>query len=58
MLFVASMGETGWSHDIFLKFSLRPYEVIVVEWWSMLNFEAATFAIVPESSASDLKKVN
>ena len=33
------MGETGLSHDIFFKFSLRPFEV---KWRSMLNFEAAT----------------
>ena len=31
MLFLASMGETGLCHDIFLKFSLGPFEV---------NFEA------------------
>jgi hypothetical protein len=42
MLFLASMGETGLSHDIFFKFSLRPFEVVEVEWRSMLNFEAAT----------------
>ena len=39
MLFLSSMGETGLSHDIFLKFSLRPFEVIEVEWRSMLNFD-------------------
>jgi hypothetical protein len=42
MLFLASMGETGLSHDIFFKFSLWPFEVVEVEWRSMLNFEAAT----------------
>jgi hypothetical protein len=31
MLFLASMGETGLSHDIFFKFSLRPFEVVEVE---------------------------
>ena len=31
MLFLASMGETGLTHDIFLKFSLRPFEVIEAE---------------------------
>ena len=36
------MLTTGLSHDIFLKFSLWPFEVIEVEWRSMLNFEAAT----------------
>ena len=29
MLFLASMGETGLTHDIFLKFSLRPFEVVL-----------------------------
>ena len=42
MLFLASMGEIRLSHDIFLKFSLRPFQVFEVDWWSMLNFEAAT----------------
>ena len=42
MLFLASMGETGLCHDIFFKFSLRPFEVVEVEWQSMLNFEAET----------------
>ena len=31
MLFLASMGETGLSHDIFFKFSLWPFEVIEAE---------------------------
>jgi hypothetical protein len=31
MLFLTSMGETGLSHDIFFKFSLRPFEVVEVE---------------------------
>ena len=26
----------------FFKFSLRPFEVVEFEWWSMLNFEAVT----------------
>ena len=30
------------SLGIFFKFSLGPFEVVEVEWWSMLNFEAAT----------------
>jgi hypothetical protein len=42
MLFLASMVETGLSHDFFFKFSLWPFEVVEVEWRSMLNFEAAT----------------
>ena len=31
MLFLASMGETGLTHDIFFKFSLRPFEVVEAE---------------------------
>ena len=42
MISLASMGKTGLSNDIFLKFSLRPFEVIEVEWWLMLNYEAET----------------
>ena len=41
-LFLASMVEMGLSQDINFKFSLRPFEVIEVEWQLMLNFEAAT----------------
>ena len=40
MLFLGSMGETELYHDIFFKFSLGPFEVIEVEWRSMLNFAA------------------
>ena len=42
MLFLASMRETGLSHDIFSKFSHGPFQVIEVKWRSMLNFEAVT----------------
>ena len=31
MLFLASMGKTGLSHDIFFKFSVGPFEVDEVE---------------------------
>ena len=31
MLFLASMGETGLTHDIFLYFSLRPFEVVAAK---------------------------
>ena len=31
MLFLASMGETGLTHDFFFKFSLGPFEVVEVE---------------------------
>ena len=67
MLFLASMGETGLSHDIFFKFSLWPFEVVEVEWRSMLNFEAATskfgdcsskFSFSPRKSKVDLCMTN
>ena len=31
MLYLASMGEMGLSHDIFFKFSLGPFEVVVAQ---------------------------
>ena len=31
MLFLASMGETGFIHDIFSEFLLGPFEVIEAE---------------------------
>ena len=37
--FLASMRETGLYHDIFFKFSLRPFEHAEVKWRSMLNFD-------------------
>ena len=47
------------SHDIFLKFSLGPFDFFEVEWQSILNFEAVTSQIlqVPVSLAPDLEKV-
>ena len=35
MLFLASMGETGLTHDIFFEFSLRPFEVVEAEGGTM-----------------------
>ena len=31
MIYFASMGKTGLTHDIFFKFSLRPFEVVEAE---------------------------
>ena len=31
MLFLASLGETGLTQDIFFKFSLEPFEVVEAE---------------------------
>jgi hypothetical protein len=67
MLFLASMGEMGLSHDIFFKFSLGPFEVVEVKWRSMLNFEAATskfcnyswkFGSSPRKGKVDLCMIN
>ena len=38
MLFLASMRETVLSHDIFFKFSVRPFKVVEVEWPQMVKF--------------------
>ena len=46
---LVSMGKTGWSHDIFFKFSLRPLEVVEVEWKLRLNFEAVTSIVCNHS---------
>ena len=46
MLFLASMGETGLSHDIFFKFSLGPFEVVEAEGGRLVkeaNFKAEFF---------------
>ena len=43
MLFLASMGKMGLTHDIFFKFSLRPFEVVEAEGGSLVkeaDFEA------------------
>ena len=40
MLFLASMGKTGLTHDIFFEFSLGPFEVIEAEGGSLVK-EAA-----------------
>ena len=47
MLFLASMGETRLCHDIFLKFSLRPFEV----------FEAEGGRLVKEADFEAEKKI-
>ena len=31
MLFLASMGKTGLTHDIFFEFSVGPFEVVEAE---------------------------
>ena len=45
MLFLASMGKTGLTHDIFFEFSLGPFEVVEAEGGRLVkeaDFEAAT----------------
>ena len=39
MLYLASMGKTELSHDIFFKFSVEPFELFEVESQKKLNFE-------------------
>ena len=46
MLFLASMGKTGLTHDIFFEFSLGPFEVAEVKGGRLVkeaNFEAEIF---------------
>ena len=43
MLFLASLGKTGLTHDIFFKFSVGPFEVVEAEGGRLVkeaNFEA------------------
>ena len=45
MLLLASMGETGLTHDIFFEFSLGPFEVVEAEGGRLVkeaDFEAET----------------
>ena len=48
MLFLASMGETGLTHDIFFEFSLGPFEF----------FEAEGGRLVKEADFEAEKKIN
>ena len=46
MLFLASMGKTGLTHDIFFKFSVGPFEVVEAEGGRLVkeaDFEAENF---------------
>ena len=46
MLYLASMGETGLTHDIFFEFSLGPFEVVEAEGGRLVkaaDFEAEFF---------------
>ena len=50
MLFLASMGETGLTHDIFFEFSLGPFEVVEAEGGRLVkeaDFEAEMCYIIP-----------
>ena len=51
MLFLASMRETGLTNDIFLKFSLRPFEVVEAEGGRLVkeaDFEAENFFLLKQ----------
>ena len=49
MLFLASMGKTGLTHDIFFEFSLGPFEVVEAEGGRLVkeaDFEAEIFFLL------------
>ena len=49
MLFLASMGETELTHDIFFEFSLRPFKVVEAEGGCLVkeaDFEAEKFFLL------------
>jgi hypothetical protein len=51
VLFLASMGETGLTHDIFFEFSLRPFEVVEAEGGRLVmeaDFEAESFFLLKQ----------
>ena len=53
MLFLASMGETGLTHDIFFEFSLRPFEVVEAEGGRLVkeaDFEAEKFFLLKQKN--------
>ena len=51
MLFLASMGKTELTHDIFFKFSLRPFKVVEAEGGRLVkeaDFEAEIFFLLKQ----------
>ena len=51
MLFLASMWETGLTHDIFFEFSLGPFEVVEAEGGRLVkeaDFEAEIFFLLKQ----------
>ena len=51
LLLLASMEETGLSHDFFFKFSLRPFEVVEAEGGCLVkeaDFEAENFFLLKQ----------
>ena len=58
MLFLASMGETGLTQDIFFEFSLGPFEVVKAEGGSLVketDFEADFFFFFTKTNNSAFK---
>ena len=53
MLFLASMEKTGLTHDIFLKFSVGPFEVVEAQGGHLVkeaNFEAENFFLLKQNN--------
>ena len=51
MLFLASLGKTGLTHDIFFKFSVGPFEVVEAEGGCLVkeaDFEAEKFFLLKQ----------
>ena len=51
MLYLASMGETGLTHDFFFEFSLGPFEFVEAEGGRLVkeaNFEAEIFFLLKQ----------
>ena len=51
MLFLASMGKTGLTHDIFFEFSLGPFEVVEAKGGRLVkeaDFEAEIFFLLKQ----------
>ena len=51
MLFLASLGKTGLTHDILFKFSVGPFEVVEAEGGRLVkeaDFEAENFFLLKQ----------
>ena len=60
MLFLASMGKTGLTHDIFFKFSVGPFEFVEAEGGRLVkevDFEAEKKILQKKNSSFDLNNL-